>query len=91
MYYVYVLQSLKDGSLYTGFTRSVSKRFSEHNSGLDKHTIKLRPWKIIYYEAYLLKKDAISREKFLKSGSGKRYLDKQLKEYFKSHPRKKFT
>jgi len=91
MYYVYIIQSLKDKSLYTGFTRSVKKRLLVHNEGLSEYTSKLRPWKLIYYEAYLIKEDAICREKFLKSGSGKHYLDKQLKEYFKENPRKKLA
>ena len=51
--------------------------------------MKFKPWRLIYYEAYTIKEDAINREKFLKSGSGKRYLDKQLKEYFKNNPRRK--
>lgn len=89
MYYVYVLQSLKDKSLYTGFTKSVKKRLIDHNAGSDLYTRKLKPWKLIYYEAYLIKDDAINREKFLKSGSGKRYLDKQLREYFKKCSRRK--
>lgn len=89
MYYVYVLQSLKDKSLYTGFSRSVKKRLIWHNNGLNESTRRLGPWKLIYYEAYVVKEDALSREKFLKSGSGKNYLDKQLKEYFEICPRKK--
>lgn len=44
---------------------------------------KLRlPLKLIYYEAYTEKEDAQGREKFLKSGSGKRFIKKQLKHYF---------
>lgn len=89
MYYVYVLQSLKDYSLYTGFTKGVAKRLALHNQGINIATKDLRPWKLIYYEAYAIKQDAVNREKFLKSGSGKIYLDKQLKEYFKISPRKK--
>ncbi len=91
MYYVYILQSIKNKSLYTGFTRSVKKRLLAHNNGLSSYTSELRPWKLIYYEAYLIKEDALNREKFLKSGSGKKYLDKQLKEYFKNNQRKKLT
>ncbi|RJQ33478.1 GIY-YIG nuclease family protein [Candidatus Parcubacteria bacterium] len=91
MYYVYVLQSLKDKSLYTGFSRSVKKHLIWHNKGLNEFTRKFGPWELIYYEAYVIKEDALSREKFLKSGSGKNYLDKQLKEYFKNNPRKKLT
>ena len=89
MYYVYVLQSSKDNSLYTGFTESLKKRIFEHNQGLNIATRNLKPWKIVYYEAYCFKEDALQREKFLKSGSGKVYLDKQLKNYFAQNPRRK--
>lgn len=89
MYYVYVLQSITSGCLYTGFTRSVYKRLKGHNDGLNEFSKKFGPWKLIYYEVYIIKEDAIAREKFLKSGSGKKYLDKQLKEYFKHNPRKR--
>jgi len=40
-----------------------------------------KPWKLIYYEAYVSRKDATGREKFFKSGSGRRFLKKQLKYY----------
>lgn len=40
-----------------------------------------KPLELIYYEAYLNSNDALGREKFLKSGSGHRYLTKQLKNY----------
>jgi len=89
MYYVYILQSLKDSSLYTGFTSNLKKRLIEHLNGSNPSTKYKRPLKLIYYESYLNKDNAIHREKFLKSGSGKRYLDKQLRQYFKNTPRKK--
>ncbi len=88
MYYVYILHSLKDDSLYTGFTSDLKRRFLQHNNGESKYTKHLRPWRLIYYEAYLIEQDAIRREEFLKSGSGKRYLDKQLGRYFIKYPRK---
>lgn len=71
MYYVYVLHSIKHNILYTGFTRSVKKRLGYHNEGLNEFTNKFRPWRLIYYEAYVIKEDALKRERFLKSGSGK--------------------
>jgi len=91
MYYVYILQSNIDNSLYTGYTANLKRRFSEHNQGLNISTKKLMPWKLIYYEAYNNQMDAKKREIFLKSGGGKKYLDKQLTEYFYHNPRKKFT
>ncbi|MBI2626694.1 MAG: hypothetical protein HYW77_00410 [Parcubacteria group bacterium] len=44
-------------------------------------SIKSGKWKLVYTEAYLDRRDAIGREKFLKSGSGRTYLKKQLRNY----------
>ena len=82
MFYVYILQSLKDGSLYIGFTPNLKERVPKHNAKKVPSTKYKTPWKLISYEAYLERKDATGREKFLKSGSGWRYIKKQLKNYF---------
>ncbi len=68
MYYVYILKSLKDENIYTGYSSDLKKRFSQHRSGEVKSTRNRRPLKLIYYEAYFDKKDAQIREKYLKSG-----------------------
>ena len=39
------------------------------------------PWQLMYAEAYIDKRDALGRGKFLKSGSGRRFLKKQLTHY----------
>lgn len=81
MYYVYVLES-KDRGLYIGFTDNLERRISEHNNGQGGRTTKLKKnWRLIYFEGYLIKEDAIGREKFLKGGSGRKYLKKQLAHY----------
>jgi len=85
MYYVYVLrnQDVDSKSLYIGFTEDLRRRLAEHLQGKGGQTTrKGKNWKLIYYEAYLLKADALGREKFLKSGSGRRYVYKQLAHYF---------
>lgn len=46
------------------------------------------PWKLVYYEAYLEQADAVGREKYLKSGAGRRFLQSQLKNYLRKHPLK---
>ena len=78
-YYVYVIQSLKSGNWYTGFTGDLRKRFNEHQSNKSTYTKGRGPFKMIYYEASLHKEDAKAREKYLKSGMGKRYLKNRLK------------
>ena len=82
MYYVYILENQNDRSWYIGFTENLKKRVSDHQNGKGGRTTKLKKdWLLIYYEAYLEKTDAIGREKFLKSGSGRRFLYKQIANY----------
>lgn len=83
-YYVYVLESISEWVLYIGFTTNLRRRLLEHNSGKGGSTTrKGGKWKIIYCEAYRDKNDVMGREKFLKSGSGRKYINKQLTNYFK--------
>ena len=82
MYYVYVLKSLVDNKFYIGYTTNDPiVRLNEHNSGSVISTKSRKPLELIYFESYLNNQDALGREKFLKSGSGHRYLYKQLKNY----------
>lgn len=80
-YYVYVLESVKDGKKYTGFTSDLRKRIEEHNNGASFSTKCRRPFKLIYYEACLLKEDAKRREHYLKTTQGHRFLGLRLIEY----------
>lgn len=82
MFYAYILQSLKDKSLYIGYTADLKKRFNEHNNGESKATKQFRPYKLIFYEAFLNKLDAKRREEYLKSGWGFRSIKKMLSKYF---------
>lgn len=81
MYYTYLLESTIDKSWYIGYSSDLRKRFASHNAGANKATKSKRPWKLIYYEAYLNRLDAKGRERFLKSGSGRRFIKKQLSKY----------
>lgn len=81
MYWVYILESA-DLSWYIGYTANLDRRIAQHNSGNGaKTTSKKTDWKIIYCEGYLSKQDAMGREKYLKSGSGRKYITKQLAHY----------
>jgi putative endonuclease len=91
MVFVYVLQSELDSGLYIGKTANLRRRFEEHQSGESRSTKGRRPWKLIYYEAYLDESDAEGREVFLKSGGGRRFLDKQLRNHFARFPRREAT
>ena len=87
MHFVYVLLSCKDNKYYIGYTDNVDKRLEKHNQGSVPSTKDRRPLSLIYYEGYLDQRDALGREKFLKSGSGHRYLKKQLTNYFECQTR----
>lgn len=80
MHYIYLLQSLKDKSLYIGCTSDLKERISEHNAGKSYHTKKHLPWKLIYFEGYCSKNDAYNREKSLKlHAQGLRRLKERLR------------
>ena len=81
MFYTYVLQSKKSGYWYTGSTKDLRKRFTEHNRPSKTYTGRRGMWKLIYYEACLNEADARSREKYLKSTIGKRYLRNRMKRF----------
>lgn len=81
MWYTYILQSEKDNKWYTGCTSDLRKRFTEHNHGKVHSTKNRLPFKLIYYEACLNRTDSFSREKYLKTGMGKRYLKNRLKRF----------
>ena len=81
MFYTYILQSIKNGELYIGFTSDLRKRLKEHNQGLNFSTKRYIPWKVIYYEACLEESDARRREKYLKTTQGNRLIKRRMKDY----------
>lgn len=71
MYFVYLLKSETNGKSYVGFTsKEVECRLNEHNIGSNIWTKRNGPFKLMYYESYSCKVDAMNREKFFKSGIG---------------------
>ena len=86
MFYVYVLDSLHDSGLYIGYSTDLRRRLGEHEEGAARATSYRGPWKLIHYEAYVEEADAIGRERYLKSGTGRRLLKIQRKHYFLKRP-----
>ncbi len=76
MFSVYVLRSA-NRVFYIGYSANLRKRLADHTLKRVSST-KGADYQLVYYEAYINKMDAVMREKFLKSGSGHRYLNKQL-------------
>ena len=86
MFYVYVPRSESDAGFYIGFSTNLRARLRQHQEGESFATSHRGPWKLIYYEAYTEREDAEGREKFLKSGAGRRFLRAQLRHYLKRFP-----
>ncbi|MDP2941126.1 MAG: GIY-YIG nuclease family protein [Candidatus Omnitrophota bacterium] len=70
-YFVYILRSLKDRTLYIGISQDPEKRLQEHNSGTSKYTKGHRPYKLLCKEEYCDRIVARGREKYLKTGHGR--------------------
>lgn len=81
VYWVYIIKSKKNDSLYIGSTSNLVRRLSEHNTGKSPSTARYMPWKFVYVEGYFLKEDALYREHNLKH-FGKVYA--QLKRKIKN-------
>jgi len=81
-YYVYVLESIKDGKRYVGYTNNLRRRLKEHNNGKNFSTKPRLPFRLIYYEACLNEEDAQRREKFFKQTKGRESVTKRLRKYY---------
>lgn len=80
MYFVYILESQKDGLNYVGYSSDVQRRLQEHNQGKVGITKNRRPFKLIYFEGYLNQQDATAREKFYKTGWGKNTFKQDISQ-----------
>ena len=78
MYYTYVLKSEVADTLYKGYTHNLEKRVGQHNNGLVNFTSKYKPWRLVYFEVFATKTEAILRERFFKSGKGREWLKNKL-------------
>jgi len=79
MHYVYVLKSERNGRRYIGYTqKSPQERLNEHNSGKSEYTKRNGPFVLIRVEEFQEEGEARRREKFLKTGHGRRVLDSSI-------------
>ena len=79
MFEVYVLSSSSTGKRYIGQTSNLSLRLKAHNTGESKYTKNRGPWRVIYQEEFSTRSEAMAREKFLKTGKGREFLDSLTK------------
>ena len=78
MNYTYVLRSKIDNDFYIGWTNDLKNRIVEHNTGKVVATKNRRPLELVYYEACINKEKAIKREKYFKTGYGRRFLKSRI-------------
>ena len=82
VYYVYVLKNTNKSKLttYVGYTKDLKNRLKLHNEGIGAKFTRGRKWKIMYFEKYPTKEEAISREYYIKKN---RKVRNQIKDKFK--------
>jgi len=82
VYYVYVLKNTNKSKLttYVGYTKDLKNRLKLHNEGIGAKFTRGRKWKIMYFEKYSTKEEAISREYYIKKN---RKVRNQIKDKFK--------
>ena len=78
MCYTYVLKSQKDKKLYYGMTCDLEKRLIQHNSGLVFSTKSRAPLDLVYFEKVDTLIEARRKEKYFKSGFGRKYIKNKL-------------
>ncbi len=74
-YFVYILQSERDGSYYVGYTSNLEQRLNRHNMGRSAYTRGKAPWKLVYQEVRGSKSEAMRREREIKGKKGREYID----------------
>jgi putative endonuclease len=78
MFYAYVLKSDKFDRYYYGHTANLEERLRNHNSGKTKSIKTFIPYSIVYYETFESRAEAIKRERFFKTGNGRRFIKQKL-------------
>jgi putative endonuclease len=78
-YYVYILRSLREpGKTYVGFTENLDRRLEEHNSGSQVYSHRYAPWEMVTFVAFATRTVALEFERYLKTPSGKAFIQKHL-------------
>jgi putative endonuclease len=81
-FFVYILQSKKDFSFYIGQTNDLDARLSKHNDGLSKYSSSKMPWRLVYFEMFETRTEAIKRENEIKSKKSRKYIEVLISKKF---------
>jgi len=76
-YVVYVLSNTT-GKIYIGQTYDLQKRLESHNVSGTGYTSKYRPWDVVIMEIYPSRKEAMARERYLKTGVGRDWIKRKI-------------
>ena len=77
-FFVYILYSSEYARTYVGQAENVDVRLRRHNAGFVRSTKEYRPWTLIHSESFQTRSEAIQREAWLKTVSGRRFISKLL-------------
>ena len=81
-FFVYILQSMKDFSFYVGQCDDLDRRMSKHADGMSKYTSSKRPWRLVYFEVYGSRTEALKREKEIKKMKSQVYIVNLVRNRF---------
>jgi len=78
-YYLYIIQSEKNGKYYTGSSQDPIVRLQQHNWSRTPSTRTGIPWKLVYTEEFNTRSDAVKREYAIKKKKSRKYIDYLIK------------
>ena len=78
MFFAYVIKSIDHDYYYKGHCENLEKRLAQHNPGMTESIRPYIPFKLVYFEEFYTRKEAVSREKYFKTSAGRRYLKSKL-------------
>ncbi len=81
MFYVYILQSLKDKSYYIGQTSNLLDSLERHNSKRRLATRAKVPWKRVYSQAFSTRSKAVRREREIKNQKTRQYIERLVNRF----------
>ena len=78
-FFVYILQSQSTGRYYVGQSKNLDERVAYHNASYSKSLKNRGPWKLVHFEEYLTRGDAIRREIYIKKLTDRRYIERLIR------------
>jgi putative endonuclease len=85
-FYTYVIYSPTFDKIYIGMSKNPANRFIAHNHPKSKgYTKKFKPWVLVHLEKFQTQKEAMQREKELKSHKGRDYIRELIEKIFNSN------